>query len=209
MQFTWDKAMDYAESIMSERLVVLFPSLGAIWMRSKTALPTDPFPPPSNFSPYATRITRRSWTGAYDAEADMTPENIRSAVAADGAAITHLLKSIAGVWQAEWRLDSVCRAITAADGLAFVAVEEERVIGFICGHDLGFRAYLSEFVVAESHQRAGIGKALMRVFEEALARRGCRLVVADIFPPAEPFYRACGWGVPSALLLSHRLSGNA
>jgi len=115
------------------------------------------------------------------------------------------LKSIEGVWQLDWRFDSVCRAISAADGLAFVAVEEGQVVGFICGHDLGFRAYLSEFVVAESHQRAGIGKALLRSLEEALSRRGCRLVVADVYPPAEPFYRALGWGAPSAVLLSHCL----
>jgi GNAT superfamily N-acetyltransferase len=131
---------------------------------------------------------------------------IRSATTADSGSVTDLLKSIGGVWQPAWRPDSVRRAILAADGLAFVAVEQEHVIGFICGHDLGFRAYLSEFVVAESHQRAGIGTALLRSFEEALSHRGCRLVIADVYPPAEPFYRALGWGAPAAVLLSHRLS---
>ena len=123
----------------------------------------------------------------------------------DSDSVTDLLKSIGGVWQPTWRSDCVHRAISAADGLAFVAVEEEHVIGFISGHDLGFRAYLSEFVVAESHQRAGIGTALLRSLEEALAQRGCRLVVADVYPPAEPFYRALGWGAPASVLLSHRL----
>ena len=130
---------------------------------------------------------------------------IRSATIADSDSVTDLLKSIAGVWQPDWRSDSVHRSISASDGLAFVAVEHEQVIGFICGHDLGFRAYLSEFAVAESHQRTGIGTALLRSFEEALTQRGCRLVVADVYPPAEPFYRALGWGAPSAVLLSHRL----
>ena len=131
--------------------------------------------------------------------------NIRTATTADSGTVTDLLKSVAGVWLAEWRSDTVHRAIAAADGLAFVAVEEERIIGFICGHDLGFRAYLSEFAVAESHQRTGIGTALLRSLEEALTQRGCRLVIADVYPPAESFYRAHGWGVPSAILLSHRL----
>jgi predicted N-acetyltransferase YhbS len=134
-----------------------------------------------------------------------SPVKIRTASAADSDAVTDLLKSIGGVWQPDWRSDSVRRSISAADGLAFVALEQERVIGFICGHDLGFRAYLSEFAVAESHQRAGIGTALLRSFEEALTQRGCRLVIADVYPPAEPFYRALGWGTPSAVLLSHRL----
>ncbi len=135
---------------------------------------------------------------------------IRPANATDSDAVTTLLKSIEGVWQAEWRPDCVHRAIAASDALAFAAVEgdpeTERVIGFICGHDLGFRAYLSEFAVDESHQRTGIGTALLETLEGTLARRGCRLVVADVYPPAEPFYRARGWGAPNAVLLSHRLS---
>lgn len=129
---------------------------------------------------------------------------ITPATTADSEAVTTLLKSIAGVWQPDWRPDSVHRSIVAAEGLAFVAVEREQIVGFICGHDLGFRAYLSEFAVAESHQRAGVGTALLRSFESALAQRGCRLVVADVYPPAEPFYRARGWGAPSSILLSHR-----
>lgn len=132
--------------------------------------------------------------------------NVRIATVADSDAVAALLKSLAGVWQPDWRPDSVHLAIVAANGLAFVALEQERVIGFLCGHDLGFRAYLSEFAVAEPRQRAGIGTALLQAFEEALARRGCRLVIADVYPPAEPFYRACGWGAPSAILLSHRLA---
>ena len=131
---------------------------------------------------------------------------IRSATAADSDAITDLLKSIDGVWQPDWRSDTVCRSISAADGLAFVAVEQECIIGFISGHDLGFRAYVSEFAVAEAHQRAGIGTTLLRSLESALAQRGCRLVIADVYRPAEPFYRALGWEAPSAVLLSHRLA---
>jgi predicted N-acetyltransferase YhbS len=135
-----------------------------------------------------------------------SPLKIRPATSADSSAITQLLQSITGVWQADWRSDAVQRSIAAADGLAFVAVEHGQVLGFISGHDLGFRAYLSEFAVAESRQHAGIGTALLHSFESALAQRGCRLVVADVYPPAEPFYRKCGWATPAAMLLSHRLS---
>lgn len=119
------------------------------------------------------------------------------------------MQSIMGVWQPTWRPDSVQRSIAAADGLAFVAVEHGQILGFICGHDLGFRAYLSEFAVAEPRQRSGIGSALLGRFESALAQRGCQLVVADVYPPAEPFYRAHGWASPAAILLSHPLSKRA
>jgi hypothetical protein len=76
--------------------------------------------------------------------------------------------------QAVWRDDVVERALRAADGLAYVAAETD-LIGFGCAHDLGFRAYLSE------------------------------LVVADVFPPGALFYRAHGWDEPSALLLGRKL----
>ena len=135
-----------------------------------------------------------------------SPLKIRPAASADSPAIRQLLQSITGVWQADWRPDAVQHSITAADGLAFVAVERGQVLGFISGHDLGFRAYLSEFAVAESRQHGGIGTALLRTFESALAQRGCRLVVADVYPPAQPFYCKHGWTTPAAILLSHRLS---
>jgi len=131
---------------------------------------------------------------------------IRNATPEDGAAVTRLLQSIEGLWQPEWRSDAVPRAIFAADGLSFVALEEDRVIGFICGHDVGFRAYLSELAVTEDRQRAGVGVALLRALESVLSVRGCRLVVADVYPPAEPFYRKQHWTAPAAVLLSRRLS---
>jgi len=49
---------------------------------------------------------------------------IRSATVVDSDSIADLLKSIGGVWQPTWRSDCVHRAISAADGLVFVAVDE-------------------------------------------------------------------------------------
>lgn len=133
------------------------------------------------------------------------PLKIRPATITDSVAVTTLLRSVSGVWQTDWRSDAVERSIAAADGLAFVAVEQAQVIGFISAHDLGFRAYLSELVIAESRQRSGLGTALLREVESTLAKRGCQLIVADTYPPAEPFYRQCGWAAPSGILLSHWL----
>ena len=72
-------------------------------------------------------------------------------------------------------------------------------------HDTGFRAYLSEMVVAESEQGRGIGSMLLEGVEEMLAERGCRLVVADAYPPAVSFYRKLGWGHPSSVLISKQI----
>jgi ribosomal protein S18 acetylase RimI-like enzyme len=131
---------------------------------------------------------------------------IRTAVPEDALAVTALMKSVGGVWQDDWRSDSVARSIAAADGLALVAVDDGQVIGFLSGHDVGFRAYLGEFVISEDHQRAGIGSAMLKKLENSLAERNCGLAVADVYPPAAAFYRARGWEAPTAVLLARRLS---
>ena len=105
--------------------------------------------------------------------------------------------------QRTWRSDAVARALASADDLALVAEENDSVVGFICGHDNGFRAYLSELVVSEQWQRRGLGSALLSALEQGVAKRGCHLPIADSYPPAVPFYRGLGWREPRASLLSH------
>ena len=104
-----------------------------------------------------------------------------------------------GYAQSAWRNDAVRRAVAAADGLAYIADEDGLLIGFACAHDVGFRAYLSELVVAPSHQRQGVGSAPLAAVERGLAERGCTLVFVDVFPPA--FYRRLRWREPRATLL--------
>lgn len=126
---------------------------------------------------------------------------IRPATADDAAAVRALLQSVAGAWQANWRDDAVDRAIASAAGLAFVAQGDDVIVGFACAHDIGFRAYLSELAVAESDQRTGIGTRLLRAIDDALAARGCAILVADVYPPAAKFYRKLGWSEPDAVLM--------
>ena len=134
---------------------------------------------------------------------------IRTARLADTPSVEFLLRSVPGVWQSSWRNDSVQRALLASDGLAFVAEEDGTLIGFACAHDVGFRAYLSELVVTESHQRQGVGSALLVAVQRAVAERGCKLLVADIYPPAAPFYHRLNWREPRASLLCRDIVDNA
>ena len=133
---------------------------------------------------------------------------IRVALSSDAAAVEALLRAVPGVWQPAWRSDVVTRAIEAAAGLAFVAAEGARVIGFACAHDTSFRAYLSELVVADASQWKGIGRALLSAIQQAIAARGCAVLVADVHPPAAAFYRALGWSEPRATLLRIALPSN-
>ena len=67
---------------------------------------------------------------------------IRSATMRDEHEIKELLKSTPGVWQESWRDAAVAIAIESAGTLALVALQGDRIVGFSCFHDVGFRAYL-------------------------------------------------------------------
>ncbi|HBA84630.1 MAG TPA: hypothetical protein DCZ95_11095 [Verrucomicrobia bacterium] len=47
---------------------------------------------------------------------------------------------------------SLLQAMQSAGQHALVALRGDKMVGFACFHDVGFRSYLSEMVVAESEQ---------------------------------------------------------
>jgi ribosomal protein S18 acetylase RimI-like enzyme len=130
---------------------------------------------------------------------------IRQAEHKDAPAIRLLMQSEPSLWQESWRPDVLERAIDAAGGLAFVWEEGDLVHGFVCAHDLGFRGYLSQLVVAEEARGKEVGEQLVRRVQEELVERGCAMLVADVWPESEGFYRALGWQPPHAVLLKRRL----
>jgi ribosomal protein S18 acetylase RimI-like enzyme len=130
---------------------------------------------------------------------------IREAIAADILGIRALMQSVPGFWQRRWSEATIATAIESAQGAAFVWEDNAQILGFVCAHDLGFRAYLSELVVDESVRRRGVATRLVRAVEEALARRGQQILIADVWHEAEGFYRSLGWEAPDAVLLRQRL----
>ena len=131
---------------------------------------------------------------------------IREATLRDVPSIRSLMKSVPGLWQKSWREDVIERGINAAQGLAFVWEEGAEVLGFACAHDVGFRGYLSQLVLAEQARKRGIGRLLVETVQKKLSERGCGIIIADVFPDATHFYRALGWKKPAAMLLRNTLS---
>jgi predicted N-acetyltransferase YhbS len=131
---------------------------------------------------------------------------IRHAITSDIPGIRTLMQSVPGFWQPWWSEQTIADAIQSANGLAFVWEDNSWILGFVCAHDLGFRAYLSELVVDSSVRHQGIGTRLVQSVEEALRARHQRVLIADVWHDAEPFYRSRGWAPPDAVLLRMRLN---
>jgi GNAT superfamily N-acetyltransferase len=130
---------------------------------------------------------------------------LRVATANDISEIRLLMQSVPGFWQTHWSDRTIERAIDSANGLAFVWETNFHILGFVCAHDVGFRGYLSELVVARESRKQGIGRALLQKVEQTLGDRNHEILIADVWHDALPFYRTLGWEKPEALLLRHKL----
>jgi predicted N-acetyltransferase YhbS len=98
------------------------------------------------------------------------------------------------------------QALQASAGLALVAEQDGKIVGFVCAHDLGFRGYLNLLAVDAAVRHQGIGTELVFAVESALAERGCKVLISDVWRDAEGFYRQLGWSQPSVVVLRKRLA---
>ena len=74
---------------------------------------------------------------------------IREATTSGVPQIRTLRRMVPGIWQPWWPEDTVAEAIRFSNGLGFVWEDDSEVPGFVCARDLGFRAWLSEWVVGD------------------------------------------------------------
>jgi len=103
----------------------------------------------------------------------------------------------------------VVRVEDTASCKGHITVMGDKPVYLVCAHDLGFRAYLSELIVGQGAQGRGIGRNLVERVQDELARRGRRVLIADVWHDAEPFYRSLGWESPDVVLLRRRLDDGA
>ena len=131
---------------------------------------------------------------------------IREARREDIPAIRRLMESEPGFWQPGWSNETLAGGIDSAGGLAFIWENSSEIVGFVCAHDVGFRAYLSELIVAERVRGCGVGKSLLEWVQTSLAQRGCTTLIADVWHEAVPFYGSLGWEPPDAVLLRQKIN---
>jgi GNAT superfamily N-acetyltransferase len=106
---------------------------------------------------------------------------IRQATNKDLPAIRRLMEAQPGFRQDDWSDATLAKGIETAGDLALVSADNTAVVGFACAHDLGFRAYLSELIVAQEARGRGIGKKLIERIQVTLALRGCRIFAVEAF----------------------------
>ena len=81
-------------------------------------------------------------------------------------------------------------------GLSFIAMEGEEIIGMVmCGHD-GRRGYLQHLLVLPEYREAGVGRSLVQSALHALAELGIHKSHLFVFThnrEAQRFWHRIGW----------------
>jgi len=103
---------------------------------------------------------------------------------------------------------AINRKLAVQDGLFFVAIKAGEVVGSImAGYD-GHRGWLYSLVVRPDRRHQGIGSALVREAEQALAVRGCmkiNLQIVEGNAGVKPFYEALGYALEIRYSMGKRL----
>lgn len=106
---------------------------------------------------------------------------------------------------------AIDKKLAMADGLFFVALAGEQVIGTImAGYD-GHRGWIYSVAVAPTHRRQGLGSQLVTHAERALTARGCVKINLQIMPEnaaVTAFYAALGYAEEPRISMGKKLPEN-
>lgn len=123
------------------------------------------------------------------------------------------------IWRASFGYDTahnepglvIDKKIVMDDGLFFVAVTGDVVVGTVmAGYD-GHRGWLYSVSVKPTHRKLDIGSQLVRHAENALVARGClkinlQMVASNAAVAA--FYEALGYSIEPRVSMGKLISGN-
>lgn len=106
---------------------------------------------------------------------------------------------------------AIDRKLAVADGLFFVALVGEEVVGTtMAGYD-GHRGWIYSVAVAPAYRRMGIGSRLLFHAEKALVQLGCMKINLQVAPgngKVTAFYEALGYAVEERISMGKRIPEN-
>ncbi len=106
---------------------------------------------------------------------------------------------------------AIDKKIAAGDRLFFVAINHQIVVGtLMAGYD-GHRGWIYSIAVLPTHQKKGIGSALLTFAEKKLSSLGCmkiNLQIMDGNDAVQRFYQANGYLTEKRISMGKRLKEN-
>jgi ribosomal protein S18 acetylase RimI-like enzyme len=128
-------------------------------------------------------------------------------------------EQVAGLWKRIFDYQAphndpelvVDKKIEFGDGLFFVALDGDRVIGTImAGYD-GHRGWIYSMAVSPEYREKGIGSRLLSHAEKILSNLGCLKINLQIMEDnsgVERFYASQGYSTENRISMGKRLSKN-
>lgn len=106
---------------------------------------------------------------------------------------------------------AIDKKLAVNDGLFFVALAGDEVVGTVlAGYD-GHRGWLYSVAVHPAHRRRGLGARLVHHAENALTGRGCMKINLQIVSTNESvktFYEALGYSTEPRISMGKRVESN-
>lgn len=106
---------------------------------------------------------------------------------------------------------AIDKKLAVADGLFFVALTDNEVVGTVlAGYD-GHRGWLYAVAVHPSHRRKGVGVQLVRHAEHALTLRGCmkiNLQIVSTNASVQAFYESVGYSTEPRISMGKKIDSN-
>jgi ribosomal-protein-alanine N-acetyltransferase len=87
--------------------------------------------------------------------------------------------------------------------LAFVAVHEGKVVGYVMGYTQDGKAWIDDIAVDINYQKKGIGKKLLKKELTCLKEKGAKIVIVEVHheqSTAIPFYYKYGFRISGCML---------
>jgi len=121
---------------------------------------------------------------------------LRVATRADAPAVLALWREAEAEPTHTDDLESVGRLLVRDPASLIVAEANDELVGSVIAGWDGWRGSIYRLVVAPSHRRRGLGRALVRAAEERLVAAGAvrmQAIVVETDAHAVAFWRASGW----------------